>query len=199
MWTLLSFVRLLSPKDEEDPEKQLNTKKNRAVNSSTEVLQETDDGLQDETLEFPKWHFLRSSGSSSTTLDCLLGKALSRKSPSSRKDSSFKINGLQSNGPNESFRCTRFLPGLGAVELCMFFECLFAGRIGGIFAGIAFPIPGFVLMLLASYLYSLARLRINISMLSSGLCSPLLQQWCVSLFLLRERAANVAPDFESSA
>jgi hypothetical protein len=38
----------------------------------------------------------------------------------------------------------------------MFFGCLSAGRIGGIIAGIAFILPGFVLMLLASYLYSLA-------------------------------------------
>ncbi|PVH67994.1 hypothetical protein DL98DRAFT_523025 [Cadophora sp. DSE1049] len=38
----------------------------------------------------------------------------------------------------------------------MFFGCLSAGRIGGIVAGIAFILPGFILMLLASYLYSLA-------------------------------------------
>jgi chromate transport protein ChrA len=38
----------------------------------------------------------------------------------------------------------------------MFFRCLSTGRIGGIVAGIAFILPRFTLMLLASYLYSLA-------------------------------------------
>lgn len=54
------------------------------------------------------------------------------------------------------FSVYQILPGPEAAELCMFFGCLSAGRIGGIVAGIAFVLPGFVLMLLASYLYSLA-------------------------------------------
>lgn len=54
------------------------------------------------------------------------------------------------------FAVYQILPGPEAAELCMFFGCLSAGRIGGIVAGIAFILPGFVLMLLASYLYSLA-------------------------------------------
>jgi Chromate transporter len=54
------------------------------------------------------------------------------------------------------FSVYQILPGPEAAELCMFFGCLSAGRIGGIVAGIAFILPGFVLMLLASYLYSLA-------------------------------------------
>ncbi|KAF7542233.1 hypothetical protein G7Z17_g11755 [Cylindrodendrum hubeiense] len=54
------------------------------------------------------------------------------------------------------FSVYQILPGPEAAELCMFFGCLSAGRIGGILAGIAFMLPGFVLMLLASYLYSLA-------------------------------------------
>lgn len=54
------------------------------------------------------------------------------------------------------FSVYQILPGPEAAELCMFFGCLSAGRIGGIIAGIAFVLPGFVLMLLASYLYSLA-------------------------------------------
>ncbi|GJN78751.1 hypothetical protein PLIIFM63780_002260 [Purpureocillium lilacinum] len=54
------------------------------------------------------------------------------------------------------FSVYQILPGPEATELCMFFGCLSAGRIGGIIAGIAFVLPGFVLMLLASYLYSLA-------------------------------------------
>ena len=54
------------------------------------------------------------------------------------------------------FSVYQILPGPEAAELCMFFGCLSAGRIGGVIAGIAFVLPGFVLMLLASYLYSLA-------------------------------------------
>lgn len=54
------------------------------------------------------------------------------------------------------FAVYQILPGPEAAELCMFFGCLSAGRIGGIIAGLGFILPGFVLMLLASYLYSLA-------------------------------------------
>ena len=55
-----------------------------------------------------------------------------------------------------AFSVYQILPGPEAAELCMFFGCLSAGRVGGCIAGIAFMLPGFVLMLLASYLYSLA-------------------------------------------
>ncbi|KAL8367168.1 hypothetical protein RB599_010256 [Gaeumannomyces hyphopodioides] len=54
------------------------------------------------------------------------------------------------------FSVYQILPGPEAAELCMFFGCLSAGRVGGILAGLAFMLPGLVLMLLASYLYSLA-------------------------------------------
>lgn len=54
------------------------------------------------------------------------------------------------------FSVYQILPGPEAVELCMFFGCLSAGKFGGIVAGVAFTLPGFVLMLLASYVYSLA-------------------------------------------
>lgn len=54
------------------------------------------------------------------------------------------------------FSVYQILPGPEAAELCMFFGCLSAGRIGGIVAGLAFILPGFVLMLLASYVYTLA-------------------------------------------
>lgn len=57
------------------------------------------------------------------------------------------------------FAVYQILPGPEAAELCMFFGCLSAGRIGGIVAGIAFILPGFILMLLASYLYTLAGLE----------------------------------------
>jgi hypothetical protein len=54
------------------------------------------------------------------------------------------------------FAVYQILPGPEAAELCMFFGCLSAGRVGGIIAGLGFILPGFALMLLASYLYSLA-------------------------------------------
>lgn len=57
------------------------------------------------------------------------------------------------------FSVYQILPGPEAAELCMFFGCLSAGRIDGIVAGLGFILPGFVLMLLASYLYSLAGLE----------------------------------------
>jgi chromate transport protein ChrA len=57
------------------------------------------------------------------------------------------------------FSVYQILPGPEAAELCMFFGCLSAGRLGGIVAGIAFMLPGFVLMLIASYVYSLAGLE----------------------------------------
>jgi chromate transport protein ChrA len=57
------------------------------------------------------------------------------------------------------FAVYQILPGPEAAELCMFFGYLSAGRLGGIVAGIAFMLPGFVLMLLASYVYSLAGLE----------------------------------------
>lgn len=45
------------------------------------------------------------------------------------------------------------LPGPEAHELCVYFGTLARGRIGGILAGLGFMLPGFVLMLLLSWLY----------------------------------------------
>lgn len=45
------------------------------------------------------------------------------------------------------------LPGPEAHELCVYFGTLAHGRIGGILAGLGFMLPGFVLMLLLSWLY----------------------------------------------
>jgi chromate transport protein ChrA len=56
---------------------------------------------------------------------------------------------------NRAFAVYQILPGPEAAELCMFFGCLSGGRLGGIAAGIGFILPGFLLMLLASYLYIL--------------------------------------------
>lgn len=54
------------------------------------------------------------------------------------------------------FSVYQVLPGPEATELCMFFGRLSAGKLGGLVAGIAFVLPGLILMILASYLYSLA-------------------------------------------
>lgn len=53
------------------------------------------------------------------------------------------------------FSVYQILPGPEAAELCMFFGCLSHGRIGGIVAGMAFILPGLILMLIASYVYAL--------------------------------------------
>ena len=45
------------------------------------------------------------------------------------------------------------LPGPEAHEMCVYFGMLARGRIGGILAGLGFMLPGFALMLLASWLY----------------------------------------------
>jgi chromate transport protein ChrA len=54
------------------------------------------------------------------------------------------------------FAVYQILPGPEAAELCMFFGCLCGGRLGGIVAGLGFILPGFALMLAASYVYSLS-------------------------------------------
>jgi chromate transport protein ChrA len=54
---------------------------------------------------------------------------------------------------NRVFAVYQIVPGPEAAELCMFFGCLAGGRWGGLAAGLGFILPGFLLMLLASYLY----------------------------------------------
>ena len=54
---------------------------------------------------------------------------------------------------NRVFAVYQILPGPEAAELCMFFGCLSGGRWGGLAAGLGFVLPGFVLMLVASYIY----------------------------------------------
>ena len=56
---------------------------------------------------------------------------------------------------NRAFAVYQILPGPEAAELCMFFGCLSGGRLGGIMAGLGFILPGFLLMLGASYVYVL--------------------------------------------
>ena len=54
---------------------------------------------------------------------------------------------------NRVFAVYQILPGPEAAELCMFFGCLAGGRWGGLAAGLGFVLPGFVLMVAASYIY----------------------------------------------
>jgi chromate transporter len=46
------------------------------------------------------------------------------------------------------------LPGPEAHELCVYFGLLSRGRLGGVLAGLGFMLPGFLLMLLLSWLYA---------------------------------------------
>ncbi|AXA85258.1 chromate transporter [Lysobacter oculi] len=53
------------------------------------------------------------------------------------------------------------LPGPEAHELCVYFGTLARGRLGGIMAGLGFMLPGFLLMLLLSWLYVRHDLRLE--------------------------------------
>ncbi|KAG0346005.1 hypothetical protein BG004_002656 [Podila humilis] len=57
---------------------------------------------------------------------------------------------------NRIYAVYQMLPGPEAAEICMFFGCLLGGRMGGIAAGLGFILPGFLGMLLLSYLYTTA-------------------------------------------
>ncbi|HEX2622536.1 MAG TPA: chromate efflux transporter, partial [Phototrophicaceae bacterium] len=57
----------------------------------------------------------------------------------------------------------QILPGPEAQELCVYFGFLARGRLGGILGGLGFMLPGFVLMMLLSWLY-----------VTYGITSPLL-------------------------
>lgn len=47
------------------------------------------------------------------------------------------------------------LPGPEAHELCVYFGMIKKGRLGGFLAGLGFMLPGFLMMLLLSYIYTL--------------------------------------------
>ncbi|KAF9149021.1 hypothetical protein BG015_009209 [Linnemannia schmuckeri] len=59
---------------------------------------------------------------------------------------------------NRVYAVYQMLPGPEAAEICMFFGCLVGGRMGGIVAGLGFILPGFLAMVLLSYLYTIAGL-----------------------------------------
>ncbi|KAJ3325337.1 hypothetical protein HDV06_004196 [Boothiomyces sp. JEL0866] len=56
---------------------------------------------------------------------------------------------------NRVYAVYQVLPGPEAAELCCYFGYLARGRLGGIIAGVAFLIPGLLLILLFSWIYSL--------------------------------------------
>jgi chromate transport protein ChrA len=59
---------------------------------------------------------------------------------------------------NRVYAVYQMLPGPEAAEICMFFGCLVGGRLGGLVAGLGFILPGFLAMLLLSYLYTIVGL-----------------------------------------
>ncbi len=54
---------------------------------------------------------------------------------------------------NRTLAVYQVLPGPEAHELCVYFGMLARGRVGGLLAGLAFMLPGFVLMFLLSWFY----------------------------------------------
>ncbi len=54
---------------------------------------------------------------------------------------------------NRALALYQILPGPEAHELCVYFGMLSRGRVGGLLAGLGFMLPGFLLMLLCSWLY----------------------------------------------
>lgn len=71
------------------------------------------------------------------------------------------------------FSVYQILPGPKAAEICMFFGCLSRGRLGGIAAGLGFILPGFILMLVASYVYSLVGFENRYFNASFGALQPI--------------------------
>lgn len=147
-----------APKSEPDVEKQDSNEKEAQSSSTTEVLDDAESGLEDNS-KVPRmsllplfWFFFYNFGlfawGGPVAQIALIKERLVV------QDKWITIARFQ-----RVFSVYQILPGPEAAELCMFFGCLSAGRIGGIVAGIAFILPGFTLMLLASYLYSLAGLE----------------------------------------
>lgn len=144
-----------TPRNRQDIEKQDSIKKDELNTSSVDTLNDTELGFEDNSrvpqLSIPAlfWFFFYNFGlfawGGPVAQIALIKEKLVM------QDQWITIERFQ-----RVFAVYQILPGPEAAELCMFFGCLSAGRIGGIVAGIAFILPGFTLMLLASYLYSLA-------------------------------------------
>ena len=75
----------------------------------------------------------------------------------------------------ETFKKTlavyQVLPGPEAHELCVYFGRLRGGKLGGFLAGLAFMLPGFLLMLGLSVLYVEAELAADLDELFYGLAA----------------------------
>lgn len=99
------------------------------------------------------------------------------------------------------FAVYQILPGPEAAELCMFFGCLSAGRLGGLVAGLGFILPGFMLMLLASYLYNLAGLENKYFNASFRALQPIVAAMVSagSTLVLRRNIVDERLDFQSMA
>jgi hypothetical protein len=147
-----------TPDTVKDVEKQDPIHKNEPIASSTEITEDSESGLEDNS-KVPKlpllrlfWFFFYNFGlfawGGPVAQIALIKERLVI------QDKWITIERFQ-----RVFAVYQILPGPEAAELCMFFGCLSAGRLGGIVAGIAFILPGLALMLLASYLYSLAGLE----------------------------------------
>jgi hypothetical protein len=147
-----------TPDTVKDVEKQDPIHKNEPIASSTEITEDSESGLEDNS-KVPKlpllrlfWFFFYNFGlfawGGPVAQIALIKERLVI------QDKWITIERFQ-----RVFAVYQILPGPEAAELCMFFGCLAAGRLGGIVAGIAFILPGLALMLLASYLYSLAGLE----------------------------------------
>ena len=62
---------------------------------------------------------------------------------------------------NRALAVYQVLPGPEAHELCVYFGMKAGGRLGGFLAGLAFMLPGFLLMLLFTWLYVQIRVAIT--------------------------------------
>ncbi|KAJ3036939.1 hypothetical protein HDV00_002185 [Rhizophlyctis rosea] len=62
---------------------------------------------------------------------------------------------ISQNRFNRVFAVYQILPGPEAAELCCYFGYLSRGRLGALIGGLGFVLPGFVLMLVLSYVYTI--------------------------------------------
>ena len=71
---------------------------------------------------------------------------------------------------NRALAVYQVLPGPEAHEMCVYFGMMAGGRTGGFLAGLGFMLPGFLLMLLLTWIY-----------VQFGVKSPLIQSLFVGL------------------
>lgn len=100
-----------------------------------------------------------------------------------------------------AYAAYQVLPGPEATELCCYFGYIAKGRGGAFLAGLGFLLPGFFLMLLASYLYTLfgtgTAHQPSQGLQALHICSPMHQMWSnpESVGLCRQwHVPGVVPD-----